>query len=145
MYIKRFKQFQQTIVETRKDDELNKILDKVNKLGINKLTDYEKDFLKNMDMVKDTDLQSFSHLDFNDVKIKLSDLLSRDKKVKAEFKDADGYITNIEGDTLTINGVPHILKDNYFYGLVYNNGEYTLTIQDEFFVPIEVKGKDVEE
>ena len=130
--------------ESVKDDELNRILDKIS--SHQKLSDREEQFLAKFDQVVDTDLSDMSHLSKNTAFDKVSELLEKGKKVICDLYDKDGQINDqiisvendFESETCILNlkhGDESELNDRFLYTINYDfdHDTYSLRSQDEFF------------
>ena len=139
--------------ESVKDDELNRILDKIS--SHQKLSDREEQFLAKFDQVVDTDLSDMSHLSKNSAFDKVSNLLERGKKVICDLYDKDGQINDqiisvendFESETCILNlkhGDEAELNDRFLYTINYDFGHdnYSLRSQDEFFEKLPVKSDE---
>ena len=139
--------------ESVKDDELNRILDKIS--SHQKLSDREEQFLAKFDQVVDTDLSDMSHLSKNTAFDKVSNLLERGKKVICDLYDKDGQINDqiisvendFESETCILNlkhGDEAELNDRFLYTINYdfNHDTYSLRSQDEFFEKLPVKSDE---
>jgi hypothetical protein len=139
--------------ESVKDDELNRILDKIS--SHQKLSDREEQFLAKFDQVVDTDLSDMSHLSKNTAFDKVSNLLERGKKVICDLYDKDGQINDqiisvendFESETCILNlkhGDEAELNDRFLYTINYDFGHdtYSLRSQDEFFEKLPVKSDE---
>lgn len=142
-----------TLRESVKDDELNRILDKLSDGG--NLTTTEKNFLIKFDEILDSDLFNLSHLSKNEIVFKIKHLLDSRKKVLCELCDRDGLIddeivevrNDFEKDIsiLTLkHGDTTKLYDRFFYRLEYNFNKdaYYLYQGEEFYEKIEVNNED---
>lgn len=150
MRVMNFKNWLRKLNESIKDDELDRILDKIaSKL---KLTDGEKKFLDEYNSTSDDYYQDYSHLTKNDVCEKLEDLLSKGRKVICDLYDRDGKIgieiksieNILDEDSCFLslkNGEKIEIKDNYFYNIFYDfrKDEHSLQSQEEFYEKIPVK------
>jgi hypothetical protein len=132
-----------------KDDELNRILDKIS--DKKDLTDLEKKFLSNLNSYSDDLLTDYMYLTKNDVFNKVRDLLEGKRIVICDLCDKNGKIgikiksihNTFDDDfcfVLLQNKMKIILKDNYSYNIIYNikRDEYSLETQDEFFERIPI-------
>jgi len=139
--------------ESVKDDELNRILDKIS--SHQKLSDREEQFLAKFDQVVDTDLSDMSHLSKNTAFDKVSNLLERGKKVICDLYDKDGQINDqiisvendFESETCILNlkhGDEAELNDRFLYTINYDfsHDTYSLRSQDEFFEKLPVKSDE---
>lgn len=139
--------------ESVKDDELNKILDKISKSS--ELTKREKEFLSKYDSIVDSDMKDLSFLSMDSTFYKIQDLLSSDKKVICNLFDRDGQINDeiisiekdYDKDTCLItckHGDTTILSDRFLYNIRYqfSDDSYYLEAQDEFFEKIPVKDEE---
>jgi hypothetical protein len=155
MKIMKFKQWSKYLIlkESIKDDELNRILDKIS--SKQKLTDREQEFLSKYDQLLDSDLTDFSHLSKNTAFEKISELLDKGKKVICDLYDKNGKIddeiisveNNFENDACVLNlkhGDDAQLYDRFLYNISYdfNHDTYSLTSQDEYYEKIPVKNED---
>jgi hypothetical protein len=139
--------------ESVKDDELNRILDKIS--AHQKLSDREEQFLAKFDQIVDTDLSDMSHLSKNTAFDKVSELLERGKKVICDLYDKDGQINDqiisvendFENETCILNlkhGDEAELNDRFLYIITYDfdHDTYSLRSQDEFFEKLPVKSDE---
>ena len=139
--------------ESVKDDELNRILDKIS--SHQKLSDREEQFLAKFDQVVDTDLSDMSHLSKNTAFDKVSELLEKGKKVICDLYDKDGQINDqiisvendFESETCILNlkhGDESELNDRFLYTINYDfdHDTYSLRSQDEFFEKLPVKSDE---
>jgi hypothetical protein len=139
--------------ESVKDDELNRILDKIS--SHQKLSDREEQFLAKFDQVVDTDLSDMSHLSKNTAFDKVSELLEKGKKVICDLYDKDGQINDqiisvendFESETCILNlkhGDEAELIDRFLYTINYDfdHDTYSLRSQDEFFEKLPVKSDE---
>lgn len=142
-----------TLRESVKDDELNRILDKIS--SHQKLTSREEEFLSKYDQIMDKDLTDMSHLSKNTVFDKISELLEKGKKVICDLYDKDGQINDeivsvendFENDTCLLHlkhGDKTQLHDRFLYNINYdfNHDTYSLNSQDEFFEKIPVSDEN---
>lgn len=148
----KFKQWDKylSIKESIKDDELNRILDKISKKQ--NITNREKDFLSRYDDILDSDMSDFSHQSKNNTFDKINDILSKGKKIICNLYDKNGKIddeiisveTEFETDSCVINlkhGDTANLYDKFLYNIYYDipSDSYSLTSQDEYYEKIPVK------
>jgi hypothetical protein len=143
--IMNFKKFI-NIIESKKEDLLNTILDKINK-GI-ELSKSDELFLKNYDKEIPNDMK---YLDKELVYVKIKDIIDSGVKILCNLTDRNGrigiFIKEIDGEfgqdfsilTLT-NGDRIKIKDNFFYNIIWNQdkGFWILEEGDEFFEKIPV-------
>lgn len=142
-----------TLRESIKDEELNRILDKLSNGGV--LTTTEKNFLITFDEILESDISTQSHLSKNQVVLKVKHLLDGKKKVLCEMCDRDGLIddeiigvrNDFERDVAILNlkhGETTKLFDRFFYRIEYNFQKdcYYLYQGEEFFEKIEVNNED---
>jgi len=142
-----------TLRESVKDDELNRILDKIS--SHQKLTSREEEFLSKYDQIMDKDLTDMSHLSKNTAFDKVSELLDKGKKVICDLYDKDGQINDeivsiendFENDTCLLflkHGDEAQLHDRFLYNINYdfNHDTYSLSSQDEFFEKIPVEDEN---
>ena len=142
-----------TLRESVKDDELNRILDKIS--SHQKLTSREEEFLSKYDQIMDKDLTDMSHLSKNTVFDKISELLEKGKKVICDLYDKEGKINDeivsIENDYENETSILHLkhgnaneLSDRFLYNINYNFNKdcYSLNIQDEYFEKLPIKNED---
>ena len=132
MRIVNFKQFNESLKNSLKNDKLNALLSKIS--DGKPLTDSEKNFLDNYDDVREEDLRDYTHLNSSDVYNKVSDLISRKKEVLYLDKKVED-VQYIKDDICLITFSDIIkLKDNYLYQITHNDDyTYTVNVQDEFF------------
>jgi hypothetical protein len=139
--------------ESVKDDELNRILDKIS--SHQKLSDREEQFLAKFDQIVDTDLSDMPHLSKNTAFDKVSELLEKGKKVICDLYDKDGQINDqiisvendFESETCILNlkhGDEAELNDRFLYIITYDfdHDTYSLRSQDEFFEKLPVKSDE---
>jgi len=139
--------------ESVKDDELNRILDKIS--SHQKLSDREEQFLAKFDQIVDVDLSDKSLLSKNTAFDKVSELLERGKKVICDLYDKDGQINDqiisVENDFESENCILNLkhgdkaeLNDRFLYTITYdfNHDTYSLRSQDEFFEKLPVKSDE---
>jgi hypothetical protein len=142
-----------TLRESVKDDELNRILDKIS--SHQQLTSREEQFLSKYDQIMDKDLTDMSHLSKNTAFDKVSELLNKDKKVICDLYDKDGQINDeivsiendFKNDTCLLflkHGDEVKLHDRFLYNIKYdfNLDTYSLISQDEFFEKIPVEDEN---
>lgn len=154
MRIMKFKTWITQIKESNKDDELNRILDKIS--SKKDLTEIEKSFLDNFSKSDESDYKDFSFLSMNDVIHKIKEVLSSSRKIICDLYDKDGKIgieiksifNNYDDEFCYIllkNDEKIKLKDNFLYNMVYNikKDEYSLQSQDEYYELISVKNDSI--
>ena len=142
-----------TLRESVKDDELNKILDKISLHK--KLTPREEDFLSKYDHIMDKDISDASHLSKNGTFTKITELLEGGKKVICDLYDKDGKINDqivsiendFENETCILylkHGDKAKLYDKFLYNITYdfNHDTFSLTSQDEFFEKIPISNEN---
>lgn len=142
-----------TLRESVKDDELNRILDKIS--GHQKLNSREEDFLKKYDQIVDSDISDLTHLSKNTTFEKIKELLSKNKKVICDLYDKEGKINDeivsIENDYENETSILHLkhgntneLSDRFLYNINYdfNKDCYSLNVQDEYFEKLPIKNED---
>lgn len=142
-----------TINESRKNDFLNSILDKISKKM--NITDSEKNFLDKFDDIVEDDIKDKNFLSNDDAFLEIDKILDSKKMIICNLSDRDGKlghkISNISRDykndkiILTFdNNKEFILKDNFLYNIKYilDNNNYSLESQDEYFEKIPLKNED---
>ena len=135
-----------TFSSSKKEDELNKILDKIGTGG--KMTSSEKDFIDNYHTISDLDIQDLLYLDREKTAEKILQLLSSRKTIICDLFDKNGKIgskiEDIEIDLHTerkflilYHNEEVELKDSFLYNIIYTDrNEYSLQSQDEYFEKI---------
>lgn len=134
--------------ESVKEQELNRILDKVSKKT--SLDNREQNFL-NLYQLNQDDERDLMYLSKNSTYESIKKLIGNDKKVICDLHDRDGkiglQIIEINNDfnddicTIKMKGDgKHKLHDKFLYNIIYNSkkNEYSLQEQDEYFEPIEI-------
>ena len=136
--------------DSLKEIEINRILNKI--CSKSKLTAKEKSFL---DLYNETqrlnDNRDYMLLSKNVVINRISDLISKDRRVVCDLHDRDGKIgleiIDVENDhesddsfVIMKNGVKHGLHDKFLYNLIFNikKNLYSLQEHDEYYEKIEV-------
>lgn len=125
-----------------KEIELDKILEKItNKLSI---TNSEKDFLKNFDLIKESEIKDYSLLSKTFIESIIKELLDKNIKVICNLSDRNGKINSpiisIENGILVAKiGNRVKLTDDKLYNLIYNlkRKEYSLELAGEYYEVIE--------
>jgi hypothetical protein len=130
--------------ESIKEIEMNRILDKISKKL--KLTKKELNFLNLYNETSKSDDKDFMMISKNMVFKKVSELLSKNRKVICNLHDRDGKIglqiisteNRFEDDECLLNlkgGETHKLHDKFLYNLIYTTkkDEYSLEEHDEYF------------
>ena len=153
MKIMKFNTWITQISESNKDDELNRILDKIS--NHSELTSIEKDFLNNYNKSNEEDYMDFSYLSMIDVIDKIKEILSSNRKIICDLYDKDGKIgqeiksifNNYSDEYCYIvlkNDERIKLKDNFLYNMIYNvsKNEYSLQSQDEYYEKIPVNNEN---
>lgn len=136
-----------------KEIELNKILDKIS--NKKKLSPSEQEFLGHYEDVQDDDIKNFKLLTSQTTFEKLSELISKKRKVICNLIDRNGRINteitqvfcDYEKEQYYIilkNSEEIKLKDNFFYNILYilDKDYYSLETEEEFFEKISVKNED---
>jgi len=139
--------------ESVKDEELNRILDKIS--DHIKLTKREEEFLSKYDSILDSDFNEFSGLSKNDTFLKISNLLENKKKVICDLYDKNGRIedeiisiyNDFENEKSIINlkhGEKAYLYDRFLYDIKYDFQKDTYSLQsgEEFFEKIPINNED---
>lgn len=142
-----------TLRESVKDDELNRILDKIS--SHQKITPREEEFLSKYDQIMDKDVSDMSYLSKNGAFIKVSELLEGGKIVICDLYDKDGkindQIVSVENDFENENCILHLrhgdkakLYDRFLYNITYdfNHDSFSLSSQDEFFEKIPISNEN---
>jgi hypothetical protein len=153
MKVMNFRSWVKTIKESVKDDELNRILDKISKEE--GLTDFERRFLNNYNSSSEDDYKDFLCLTKNDVFNRVRDLLEERRKVICDMYDKNGKIgldiVSIHNDfdedfcyIVLKNNDRITLRDNYLYNIIYDlkRDEYSLQTEEEFYEKIPVKDEN---
>lgn len=138
---------QKNIIKTIKEQELNSILQKIHN-GVY-ISDSERNFLMNFDVISEKELSDFSHLSKNQVFEKICSLINNNKKVICNLYDKDGKIneqivsiTNDFESESCILFLKHDIKykicDNFLYKLTYDLQKdiYSLESNGEFYEKI---------
>jgi hypothetical protein len=139
--------------ESVKENELNRILDKISKHK--ELNDVEKKFLDTYNKFSESHYLDKLCLAKNDSCERIKELLETDEVIICNLHDRDGILgykiasidNNFEDDEcyLTlVNGDMVFLHDRYLYNIIYNmeTDEYSLEYDDEFFEKIPVKNEN---
>jgi hypothetical protein len=124
--------------ESLKNDKLNNILSKISDGTV--LSQYEKNFLDNYESIQEEDLKDYTLLNCSDTYDKVSNILSKGRKVNYQDKEITD-IRYIKDDICVITPDGNIpLLDKYLYDIINNeDGSYTLCIQDEYFEKLPLK------
>lgn len=136
------------IKESLKSNRLDDILDKMSRGEV--LTQSEKQFLDDYDKTSDEDIRDYKMLDKESTFDIVKKMIDSGKNVICNITDRDGKIgikvksiRNFLGEekcTITlINGKEIFLLDKMLYNIIYNDGDYSLEVGDEFFEKIPVR------
>lgn len=150
MEIMRFNTWITQIKESNKDEELNRILDKIS--SHQPLTQSEELFLSKFNNSTEEDYKDFSYLSMIDTVNKIKEILSSNRKIICDLYDRNGKIGveiqsifhnyDEEFSSLILkNGEKIKLQDNFLYNMIYNikKNEYSLQSQDEYYEKIPVR------
>ncbi len=148
-----FRKWVKYIRESVKQDELDRILDKIYRKE--KLNDIEKKFLDKFDKTSEEDYQDFRFLTKNDAYNHIKNIMDKGRKIVCDLRDRDGKIgveikkikNDFENDICKLklaNNEIVVLKDNFLYDILYNpkNDTYVLQEQDEYYEKIPVKDEN---
>jgi hypothetical protein len=127
------------VKETRKESELNKILDKIS--NKEDLTKRESDFLDLYNKTQDSDYKDYSYLSRHLALSKIEEYILKKKKIYCDLYDRDGKVGELIIDVdkiiykLILKHGDFIMEDKYLYNISYNFDKdiYSLTSQDEYF------------
>lgn len=141
------------IEESIKDNELNRILDKISNKS--NLTDSEQEFLNHYNDLNEDDYKDYSYLTNKDVFTKIQDMISNNKRVICNLLDRNGKIDmeikSINNESfddkcfIVLKNDDEIeLKDNFLYNIIFDikKNEYSLQLQDEYFEKLPIKNED---
>lgn len=138
--------------ESVKDDELNRILDKMS--DGKPLSNIEKRFLSMFGKSSEEDYRDFSYLTKNDAFDKIRDILSEGRKIICDLYEKNKIGIEIisvfnqfdsESCFIVLKDEERIeLKDNFLYNIVYDikKDEYSLQSQDQYYEKIPVKDEN---
>jgi len=152
MRIMNFETWISQVNESVKDDELNRILDKMSEGK--PLNDVEKRFLSMFDKSNEDDYKDFSYLTKNDAFDRIKDILSEGRKVICDLYEKNkvgieivSVFNQFESESCFIvlkDGERIELKDNYLYNIVYDikKDEYSLQSQDQYYEKIPIKDEN---
>lgn len=142
--------FKNFIKESLRDDELNRILDKMN--DNSPLTNSEREFLSKYKSTNDDDYKDKRYLTNIDVFQTISRLIDNDRKIVCNLFNSnnDGIdiigidISSDDYKLLLKNKKTISLKDKYLYNIIYNfiKDEYSLEIQDEYYEKVPIKNEN---
>lgn len=138
--------------ESVKEQELNRILDKVSSRS--SLSDREQNFLNLYQLNQDDD-RDLMYLSKNTTYESIRKLMEGGKKVICDLYDRNGKIglqiigidNDFENETCIVimkGDERHELHDKFLYNIIYNNrkDEYSLQEQDEYFEKIPVNNEN---
>jgi len=153
MRIMNFRNWVKNINESVKDDELDRILDKIS--NGKKLNNIEQKFLDTYNKFSEEHYQDSLCITKNDVYNKIRDLLEEGDKVICNLYDRNGVIglpiVSIHNDfdedfcyVVVTDGEKIKIEDKYLYNIIYNmkKDEYSLETEEEFFEKIPVKNEN---
>jgi len=152
MRIMNFETWISQMNESVKDDELNRILDKISEGK--PLSAIEKKFLSMFDKSSEDDYKDFPYLTKNDAFDKIKDILSEGRKIICDLYEKNkigieivSVFNQFDSESCFIvlkDGERIELKDNYLYNIVYDikNDEYSLQSQDKYYEKIPVKDEN---
>lgn len=144
----KFKNWIKLITESMKDNELNRILDKISS-GI-KLSKMEQSFLDRYSDISDDDLSNNSHLSLLSAYDRISNLLNKKKRVVCDLNSNYGIILSLnryddEYYIILKGGKKILMKDSFLYNITYNfnDDEYLIEIQDEYYEKIPIDNDNI--
>lgn len=138
--------------ESVKEDELNRILDKMS--DGKTLTEIEKKFLSMFSKTDEDDYKDFQYLTKNDAFEKIKNILSEGRKIICDLYEKNKVGIEIvsvynqfdsESCYIVLKDDERIeLKDNYLYNIVYDikKDEYSLQSQDQYYEKIPLKDEN---
>jgi hypothetical protein len=138
--------------ESVKEDELNRILDKMS--DGKTLTEIEKKFLSMFSKTDEDDYKDFQYLTKNDAFEKIKNILSEGRKIICDLYEKNKVGIEIvsvynqfdsESCYIVLKDDERIeLKDNYLYNIVYDikKDEYSLQSQDQYYEKIPIKDEN---
>lgn len=152
MRIMNFETWVSHMNESVKEDELNRILDKMS--DGKTLTEIEKKFLSMFSKTDEDDYKDFQYLTKNDAFEKIKNILSEGRKIICDLYEKNKVGIEIvsvynqfdsESCYIVLKDDERIeLKDNYLYNIVYDikKDEYSLQSQDQYYEKIPIKDEN---